>query len=87
VHLLLQPEVLLFQVYENDMILKNRAYGSYDPMKGTLRGGYNSQDDVMECTPFITATELQGDENDSTDNENNDEERAATSPEVHHLNN
>jgi hypothetical protein len=86
-HLLLQPEVLLFKVYQKDIVLKNRAYGGNAPMKDTLGGRYDPQDEVMKGIPFITSADLQGDENNSTNNENNDEERATTSPEDHHLNN
>jgi hypothetical protein len=56
-------------------------------MKGTLRREYDSQDKVMEEITSIATTDLKGDKKDSTYNENENDERATASPEIHHLNN
>jgi hypothetical protein len=79
--------ILFFKVDQEDIVLKNGTYRVDDPMKGTLRGGYDSQDKVMKEIPSIAATDLKGDEKDSRYNENDNDERATASPEIHHLNN
>jgi hypothetical protein len=86
-HLFLELVILFFQVYEDNVLLKNGADRADDPMEGTLPRREGPQAYLMELISSIAAADLKNDENKGAENQGNDNECATASPEVHHLNN
>jgi hypothetical protein len=86
-HLFLELAIFFFQVYQENVVLKNGADRTGDPMKGALPGGKGSQAYIMELISAIAAADLKNDEDEGTEHHGKDNERTTASPEVNHLTN
>jgi hypothetical protein len=86
-HLFLELTILFFQVYQENIVLKNGADRTDDPMKGALPGREGSQAYIMELISAIAAADLKNNEDEGTENHGNNNERTTASPKVYHLTN